>query len=64
MLAVALDPSKDNAKIEIYDASNEEDQFKILCEIENLSTSIEYLDFTTDDVYLLYKDNFEEVISI
>ncbi|EGR29518.1 PH domain protein [Ichthyophthirius multifiliis] len=33
----------------------------LLCSIDNLSTSVEFVDFTIDNSYLLYKDNFEEV---
>ena len=61
MLAIALQPQKEQPKIEIYDAANEENKFKLLCQVGSLSTSIEYLDFTMDSIYLLYKDNFEEV---
>mmetsp|Transcript_19117 Transcript_19117/g.2603 ORF Transcript_19117/g.2603 Transcript_19117/m.2603 type:complete len:128 (+) Transcript_19117:219-602(+) len=62
LLAVALNPNKDSsAKIEIYDANREDGNFKILCQVGNLPTSIEYLDFTMDNYYLIYKDNFEEV---
>ncbi len=32
-----------------------------MCSIDNLSTSVEFVDFTVDNSYLLYKDNFEEV---
>jgi len=35
-----------------------------LCTVDNLSTSIEFLDFSTDNFYLLYKDSFEEVVII
>jgi hypothetical protein len=57
MLAIALEPHKDQpADIKIFDAANNEKKFKLLCQVGNLSTSIDYLDFTTDNLYLLYKD--------
>lgn len=65
MLAIALQPNKDQtSKIEIYDAANEENKFKLLCQIGSLTTQIDYLDFSTNNIYLLYKDNFEEVSHI
>jgi hypothetical protein len=57
MLAIALARNQEqNAKIEIYDAENEENNFKLLCLMDNLNASIEFLDFSTDNFYLLYKD--------
>ena len=50
-----------NAKIEIYDAENEENNFKLLCLIDNLNTNVAYLDFSTDNFYLLYKDVSDEI---
>ena len=65
ILTVALAPNNEqNAKIEIYDADNEENSLKLLCSVDNLATSIEFLDFSTDNFYLLYKDHFEEVVII
>jgi hypothetical protein len=65
MLAIALAPSKEqNAKIEIFDTNIEENILKNICSIDNLSASIEFLDFSKDDQYLLFKDSFEEVSCI
>lgn len=36
----------------------------MICSIGNLTTSIEYIDFTKDNLYMMYKDNFEEVAII
>ena len=44
--------------------TEDENKFKTLCTVDNLSTSIEFLDFSTDNFYLLYKDSFEEVVII
>ena len=65
MLAVALDPNQqENAKIEIYDLTHDETIFKLSHNLENLSTSLEFIDFSTDNFYLIYKDNFEEIAII
>lgn len=62
MLALALARNDEqNAKIEIYDVENEENHFRLLCSIDNLNTSVEYLDFSTDNFYLLYKDTADEI---
>ncbi|EGR31152.1 hypothetical protein IMG5_116820 [Ichthyophthirius multifiliis] len=63
ILAVALDPNEQkNAQIEIYklDPSTTKiyEQFKV---VNTLSTSLEFIDFSTDNFFLLYKDNFEDV---
>ena len=56
MLAVALARNQEqNAKFEIYDAEGEDNNFKLLFSIDNLNNGIEYLDFSTDNYYLLYK---------
>lgn len=36
----------------------------MLCSIDNLNTSVEYLDFSTDNFYLLYKDMSDEIAII
>jgi hypothetical protein len=66
MLAVALDPNQEqNAKIEIYRATQDEStMFAPLHAIDNLSTAIEFIDFSTDNYFLVYKDNFEEVANV
>lgn len=48
----------------MYDAENEENNFKLLCSIDNLNTSVEFLDFSTDNFYLLYKDISDEIAII
>lgn len=56
MLAVALTRNQEqNAKFEIYDTANEDNNFKLLFSIDNLNATIEYLDFSTDNFYVLYK---------
>lgn len=37
---------------------------KIYSIIDNLSTRIDFLDFSSDNYYLIYKDNFEDVAII
>ena len=65
MLALALSRNQEqNAKIEIYDVENEENNFRLLCSIDNLNTSVEYLDFSTDNFYLFYKDVSDETAII
>ncbi|CAD8183513.1 unnamed protein product [Paramecium pentaurelia] len=65
MLALALSRNQEqNAKIEIYDVENEENNFRLLCSIDNLNTSVEYLDFSTDNFYLFYKDVSDETALI
>ena len=60
-LALSLARNQEqNAKIEIYDTENEENGFRLLCSIDNLNTSVEYLDFSTDNFFLLYKDISDE----
>lgn len=38
--------------------------FEKMMSFDNLSTSLEFIDFSTDNFYLLYKDNYEEVAII
>lgn len=56
MLAVALARNQEqNARFELYDAENDDNNFKLLFTIGNLNTNIEFLDFSTDNFYMLYK---------
>lgn len=65
MLAVALDPNNEqNAKIELYNAVNSDKIFEEFQPVPNLPTSLEFIDFSTDNFFLLYKDNTEEVAYI
>lgn len=43
---------------------DDENKYKTFCAVDNLSTSIEFLDFSTDNFYLLYKDSYDEVVII
>lgn len=65
LLAVALEPDpKQNemAQIDLY--SVEADSFEHMCSISNLSTGINFLDFSSDSFYMLYQDSFEETTII
>ena len=65
MLAVALHANKEqNAKIEIYSMESEENVFKLICGIDNLNKNVEYIDFSTDNYFLLYKDEADDVAII
>eukprot|EP01016_Furgasonia_blochmanni_P022356 TRINITY_DN24386_c0_g1_i1.p1 TRINITY_DN24386_c0_g1~~TRINITY_DN24386_c0_g1_i1.p1 ORF type:complete len:291 (+),score=52.47 TRINITY_DN24386_c0_g1_i1:64-936(+) len=65
LIAVALAPSPDsNARIELYEIEDETKTFKLLCLVDNLTSSVEFLDFSTDNFYLLYKDYFAEITII
>jgi len=58
LLAVAI-----QNKINIYSPVGDETlpNLKLLCTISNLASPVEYIDFTVDDNFLLYKDTLEEV---
>lgn len=57
-LAIALDPTQEiNAKIEIYLINYEINKFGSKKEIEGNNSKIEFMDFSTDDYYLMYKDS-------
>lgn len=60
---MALGEYKDNkVKIGIYRFEKGMPNFiKSAFEIKDMSTNIEYLDFSTDEKFLMYKDNFEEI---
>ena len=64
MLAVGLAGNQEqNARFELYDVENEEGTFKHLFTIGNLNSNIDYLDFSTDNFFLLYKVNdFPQII--
>lgn len=63
MLAVALDPNqKTNAKIIIYKyVGSDQEVFTVYIPVPIQSTSIEFIDFSTDNFFLLYKDNVDDV---
>ncbi|KAL4497254.1 hypothetical protein ABPG72_011189 [Tetrahymena utriculariae] len=63
MLAVALDPNqKTNAKIIIYKyVGTDQDVFIHDIPVPIQSTSLEFVDFSTDNFFLLYKDNVDDV---
>lgn len=63
MLAVALDPNqKTNAKIIIYKyVGSDQEVFTDYIPVPIQSTSIEFIDFSTDNFFLLYKDNVDDV---
>jgi len=61
ILAVALSPKQDqNARIDIFRVSDGEELFAPYKSIENLTNNIEFIDFSTDNYYMLYKDIQEE----
>ena len=67
MLAVALDPNQEeNARIYFFSATDNELLFsdKMEDKVVSLATALEFIDFSTDNFYLVYKDNFEEVVII
>ena len=46
-----------NTKIEIYNVNTEESRLDFRYKIENINSSIEYMDFSTDNFLLMYKDS-------
>ena len=57
-LAVAFAPNERmNTKIEIYNVNTEESKLVFRYKIENINSSIEYMDFSTDNFLLMYKDS-------
>jgi len=47
--------------INSYDADNNEGKFILMTIIDDISASVELLDFSTDNFYLIYKDSFMKV---
>ena len=65
ILAVALGAKlSENPRIEIYDVDTEDNSFKKQHIISDLSNRIEYMDISTDNFYLMFRDNMEEVVYI
>jgi len=65
ILAVALGAKlSENPRIEIYDVDTEDNTFKKQHIISDLSNRIEYMDISTDNFYLMFRDNMEEVVYI
>jgi hypothetical protein len=58
--------AKNNNVIKLYryDADNEEKKFIKMTTIENISASIELMDFSTDNYFLIYKDSFLKITII
>jgi hypothetical protein len=57
-MAVALAPDDEsNARIEIYKIDHNSNTFVSISTIENISSKIEFMDFSEDNYYLMYKDN-------
>ena len=57
-MAVALAPSKEsNAKIDLYTINFDKKEFISKKSIEGIYSEIEFMDFSTDNYYLMYKDN-------
>ena len=58
ILAVALEPSGDKqALIEIYSIDTDTNNLHSKHSIDNVSSIIEFMDFSQDGNYLMYKDN-------
>lgn len=56
-MAVALTPSDEtNAKIDLYTIHFDKKEFVSKKTIEGIYSEIEFMDFSTDDYYLMYKD--------
>jgi len=58
--------AKNNNVIKVYryDADNAEKKFIKMTTIENISASIELMDFSTDNYFLIYKDSFLKITII
>jgi len=67
MLAVALDANQEeNARIYFFSATETGGLLtnRLDDKVVSLVTALEFIDFSTDNFYLVYKDNFEEVVII
>lgn len=57
-MAVAIAPSEEtNAKIELYTINFDKREFISKKTIEGIFSEIEFMDFSTDNYYLMYKDS-------
>ena len=62
ILAVAMAPNYEvNTIIKIFNIDYKEERFKEMHVINNISSSIEYMDFSNDSVYLMYMDNINRM---
>lgn len=63
IMAVAiLNQVEQPSKIFIYDSDHQNQKFQLICTLDNISATIELLDFSVDNQYLLYKDSNDEVV--
>lgn len=61
MIAVAMAPNYETCTtIDIYKINHEEKKFEIYHTLGNISSSIEFMDFSSDNVYLMYVDNIKK----
>ena len=61
ILAVAMAPNYEVCTtIEIFEIDYENKVFKPYSSIKNISSSIEFMDFSSDNVYLMYMDNIKK----
>lgn len=62
IMAVAMAPNYEaNTVIRIYSIDYNSLEFREYHEIPNISSSIEYMDFSNDSVYLMYMDNINRM---
>jgi hypothetical protein len=47
-----------------YDAENSENNFILMSVVNDISASVELMDFSTDNFYLIFKDSFLKVTLI
>jgi hypothetical protein len=58
MIAIAMAPNYEVcAEIKIYTVDFSEKKFELYYSISNISSSIEFMDFSSDNVFLMYMDN-------
>lgn len=68
ILAIALKSTNKNSeyssspRIDIYDVEKEDENFKHICYIDDLINSIENIDISLDDQFLMFKDTEQEVV--
>eukprot|EP01017_Pseudomicrothorax_dubius_P037624 TRINITY_DN5539_c0_g2_i1.p1 TRINITY_DN5539_c0_g2~~TRINITY_DN5539_c0_g2_i1.p1 ORF type:complete len:232 (-),score=44.56 TRINITY_DN5539_c0_g2_i1:91-786(-) len=64
-LAIALAPMTDrSARIEVYDIENQNRVFKSHCYTDNLSSAVDFVDFSVDNNYLVYRDAVGDISMI
>ena len=69
ILAVSLyiNPKKksvENPRIEIYNLMDNDNCFELLKVVDSLSSSIEFIDFSVENYYLMYRDIEKNVVYI